>query len=158
MFAWPARCRKPGPPSRCPEPARPARPGKPFDPEGVAEAVAHVRSLIDEEVAAGIPPSRIVVGGFSQVGGRAKGALRDGHTPPGRAQPVRWLAGSRAPSSHQMPPPPPFRPATLCPLPAPAARAQGGHVAYKAVLGHPEPLGGCAALSTWLEPSLKDVR
>lgn len=57
-----------GPPLPCP-----LAPGKPFDPEGVAEAVEHVRSLIAEEVAAGVPPSRIVVGGFSQVGGRAGG-------------------------------------------------------------------------------------
>jgi hypothetical protein len=32
--------------------------GKPFDPEGVGESVAHVRSLIGTEVAAGIPLSR----------------------------------------------------------------------------------------------------
>lgn len=43
--------------------------GKPFDPEGVAEAVEHVRGLIQQEVEAGIPLNRIVVGGFSQVGG-----------------------------------------------------------------------------------------
>lgn len=73
--------------------------GRPFDPEGVAAAVSHVRTLIEQEVAAGIPLSRIVVGGFSQ----------------------------------------------------------GGHVAYKAALTHPQPLAGCIALSTWLEPSLKDV-
>lgn len=42
--------------------------GKPFDPEGVAEAVEHVRALIREEVEAGVPLNRIVVGGFSQVG------------------------------------------------------------------------------------------
>ncbi|PRW60012.1 Acyl- thioesterase 1 [Chlorella sorokiniana] len=73
--------------------------GKPFDQEGVAEAVEHVRGLIQQEVEAGIPLNRIVVGGFSQ----------------------------------------------------------GGHVAYKVALQHPQPLGGCAALSTWLEPSLQDV-
>ncbi|PSC76869.1 acyl-thioesterase 2 [Micractinium conductrix] len=73
--------------------------GKPFDPQGTAEAVEHVGGLIAEEVAAGIPLNRIVVGGFSQ----------------------------------------------------------GGHVAYKTALTHPDPLGGCIALSTWLEPSLKDV-
>ena len=58
--------------------------------------MAHVRELVQAEVAAGVPASRIVVGGFSQ----------------------------------------------------------GGHIAYKAVLTHPEPLAGCLALSTWLEPSL----
>lgn len=73
--------------------------GKPFDPTGTAESVDYVRTLIEQEVAAGIPPERIVVGGFSQ----------------------------------------------------------GGHIAYKTVLTHPVPLAGCAALSTWLEPSLKDV-
>lgn len=31
-------------------------------------------------------------------------------------------------------------------------------MAYKAVLTHLQPLAGCIALSTWLEPSLKDVR
>lgn len=74
-------------------------PGKPFDPAGVAESVAHVQSLIAEEVAAGIPLNRIVVGGFSQ----------------------------------------------------------GGHVAYKTVLTNDAPLAGCIALSTWMEPSLKEV-
>lgn len=73
--------------------------GKPFDPEGVAAAVAHVNTLIEEEVAAGVPRHRIVVGGFSQ----------------------------------------------------------GGHVAYKTVLSAAQPLAGCIALSTWLEPSLKEV-
>ena len=38
-----------------------------------------------------------------------------------------------------------------------ATALQGGHVAYKTALTHPDPLGGCIALSTWLEPSLKDV-
>lgn len=42
-----------------------------MDPEGVAESVAHVKGLIDKEIEAGIPPSRIVVGGFSQ-GERAR--------------------------------------------------------------------------------------
>ena len=73
--------------------------GKPFDPEGVAEAVAHVRSLIQEEVAAGVPPSRIVVGGFSQVrgccwhgteGGRAGGASQGWH---GTCNAARGAAG-----------------------------------------------------------------
>jgi predicted esterase len=59
-----------------------------------------VRSLVEEEVAAGIPRNRIVVGGFSQ----------------------------------------------------------GGHIAYKTVLTSEQPLAGCIALSTWLEPSLKKVR
>lgn len=40
----------------CSEPA-----GKPFDPEGVTEAVEYVRSLIAEEVAAGIPLDRMCV-------------------------------------------------------------------------------------------------
>ncbi|KAL4459022.1 hypothetical protein ABPG75_013887 [Micractinium tetrahymenae] len=73
--------------------------GKPFDPQGVAESVDYVRGLIAEEIAAGIPLNRIVVGGFSQ----------------------------------------------------------GGHIAYKTVLTHPQPLAGCVALSTWLEPSIKEV-
>lgn len=51
-----------------------------------------------------------------------------------------------APCAGQCPSPP-----LLC------AALQGGHVAYKVVLTHPEPLAGCAAMSTWLEPSLKDV-
>lgn len=39
-----------------------------FDPEGVAESIAYVSDLVGKEVAAGTPPSRIVVGGFSQGG------------------------------------------------------------------------------------------
>ena len=66
-----------------------------FDPEGTAESVAYVASLVAEEIAAGIPPERIVVGGFSQ----------------------------------------------------------GGHIALKASLQHPTKLAGCAAMSTWMEPS-----
>lgn len=35
--------------------------------------------------------------------------------------------------------------------------SQGGHIAYKTVLTHPQPLAGCAALSTWLEPSIREA-
>lgn len=35
--------------------------------------------------------------------------------------------------------------------------SQGGHIAYKTVLTHSQPLAGCAALSTWLEPSIKEA-
>lgn len=73
--------------------------GKAMDPEGVAESMAHVNALIDAEVRGGVPPSRIVVGGFSQ----------------------------------------------------------GGHIALKVALTHTPPLAGCAALSTWLEPSKFEV-
>jgi predicted esterase len=33
-----------------------------------------------------------------------------------------------------------------------AGFSQGGHLAYKTALSHPQPLAGCVALSTWLEP------
>lgn len=36
------------------------------EPEGLAEAIAKVHAWIDAEVAAGMPPSRIILGGFSQ--------------------------------------------------------------------------------------------
>lgn len=39
-----------------------------FDPEGTIESVEYVGSLIEKEIQAGIPPERIVVGGFSQGG------------------------------------------------------------------------------------------
>jgi predicted esterase len=39
-----------------------------FDPEGTSESVEYVGSLIEKEIQAGIPPERIVVGGFSQGG------------------------------------------------------------------------------------------
>lgn len=41
---------------------------KGFDPEGTAESIAYVDDLIAAEVKAGIPPERIIVGGFSQGG------------------------------------------------------------------------------------------
>lgn len=39
-----------------------------FDPEGTFESIDYVHSLIEKEVEQGIPPERIVVGGFSQGG------------------------------------------------------------------------------------------
>jgi len=39
-----------------------------FDPDGTDESVKYVMDLIDQEVAAGIPTERIVLGGFSQGG------------------------------------------------------------------------------------------
>jgi lysophospholipase I len=39
-----------------------------FDPDGVAESVEYVKTLVQKEIANGIPASRIVVGGFSQGG------------------------------------------------------------------------------------------
>jgi predicted esterase len=48
--------------------------GKAFDPEGTQESVEFVNGLIAAEVAAGIPPERIVLGGFSQ-GGHVSGSL-----------------------------------------------------------------------------------
>eukprot|EP00887_Chlorella_sp_A99_P006666 scaffold3.g6666.t1 len=42
--------------------------GRPFDTEGTIQSVDYVKGLVAEEVAAGIPESRIVVGGFSQGG------------------------------------------------------------------------------------------
>jgi len=41
-------------------------PDSPDDEEGATQAIEYVHKIIAEEVAAGIPPSRIVVGGFSQ--------------------------------------------------------------------------------------------
>ena len=43
------------------------------DKQGVMEAVTYLGQLVEEEVKAGIPAERIVVGGFSQV--RAHWAL-----------------------------------------------------------------------------------
>ena len=42
-------------------------PSGPEDEAGVKAAAAYVNTLIEAEVAAGIPSERIVVGGFSQV-------------------------------------------------------------------------------------------
>jgi predicted esterase len=39
-----------------------------FDSEGFAQSKALVDDIIDREVQAGIPPNRIIVGGFSQGG------------------------------------------------------------------------------------------
>ena len=39
-----------------------------FDPEGTEESLSFVEKLIEEEIDAGIPENRIVVGGFSQGG------------------------------------------------------------------------------------------
>ncbi len=38
------------------------------DGEGIQQSVNYMESLVREEVAAGIPASRIVIGGFSQGG------------------------------------------------------------------------------------------
>lgn len=73
--------------------------GKEMDPAGIRCSVEYVRGLVAAEVAAGIAPQRIVLGGFSQ----------------------------------------------------------GGHIALKAALMHAPRLGGCAALSTFLEPSLTEI-
>lgn len=51
--------------------------GKPFDPQGVEESIAYIRSLIQNEIQSGISANRIVIGGFSQGGHIAlKTALR----------------------------------------------------------------------------------
>lgn len=42
--------------------------GTPMDAAGLEESVAYVNKIVDAEIAAGIPPSRIVLGGFSQGG------------------------------------------------------------------------------------------
>lgn len=46
-------------------------PSGPEDEEGIRRAAEMVHSLIAEEVAAGIPTKRIVLGGFSQGGALA---------------------------------------------------------------------------------------
>lgn len=46
-------------------------PSGPEDEEGIRRAAEMVHSLIAEEVAAGIPTQRIVLGGFSQGGALA---------------------------------------------------------------------------------------
>lgn len=38
------------------------------DKEGISQAMVYLGSLVSEEVKAGIPTSRIVIGGFSQGG------------------------------------------------------------------------------------------
>lgn len=43
----------------------------PEDEKGIKQAAAEIRLLIDEEVAAGISPSRVILGGFSQGGALA---------------------------------------------------------------------------------------
>lgn len=46
-------------------------PTGPEDEEGITRAASKVHSMINEEVAAGIPSKRIVLGGFSQGGALA---------------------------------------------------------------------------------------
>eukprot|EP00889_Picochlorum_renovo_P000527 jgi/Picre1/27557/NNA_000524.t1 len=46
-----------------------------FDEEGTQEAVQYVEQLISQEVEGGVPPERIVLGGFSQGGHVALKAL-----------------------------------------------------------------------------------
>jgi len=43
----------------------------PEDEEGIKKASEYVKSLIDEEIKLGIPPERIMIGGFSQGGSLA---------------------------------------------------------------------------------------
>lgn len=50
---------------------RSLEPSGPEDEEGIRRAAEMVHSLIAEEVAAGIPTKRIVLGGFSQGGALA---------------------------------------------------------------------------------------
>lgn len=38
------------------------------DERGIVESSAYLRSLVDDQVRKGIPPSRVVIGGFSQGG------------------------------------------------------------------------------------------
>jgi predicted esterase len=54
------------------------------DTEGILQAKSEIQALIDKEIEAGIPPERIVLGGFSQGGALA---LATGLTTP------RKLAG-----------------------------------------------------------------
>lgn len=46
-------------------------PSSPEDEDGIRKAAGTIHSIIAEEVAAGIPTSRIVLGGFSQGGALA---------------------------------------------------------------------------------------
>jgi len=46
-------------------------PGSAEDEEGIVKAAAALNHLVDKEIAAGIDPSRIVIGGFSQGGATA---------------------------------------------------------------------------------------
>ena len=51
--------------------------GRPFDPEGTQESVDYINRLVADEVAeSGLPLSRVVVGGFSQVGVGGQGGGR----------------------------------------------------------------------------------
>lgn len=52
-------------------------PDDPEDAKGIGEAVARVEALVQDEIDAGVPPQRIIVGGFSQGGSIAlQAALR----------------------------------------------------------------------------------
>lgn len=57
--------------NKCRFDLRSLEPSGPEDEEGIRRAAEMVHSLIAEEVAAGIPTKRIVLGGFSQGGALA---------------------------------------------------------------------------------------
>eukprot|EP00887_Chlorella_sp_A99_P001667 scaffold8.g1667.t1 len=109
--------------------------GKEMDPAGIRCSVEYVRGLVAAEVAAGIAPQRVVLGGFSQASERLLRRMDALSLPCDAPNPVFVL--------------PPRR--------AARARVQGGHIALKAALMHAPRLGGCAALSTFLEPSLTEI-
>ena len=46
-------------------------PSDPEDEEGIRKAAQNVHSMINDEIAAGIPSNRIIIGGFSQGGALA---------------------------------------------------------------------------------------
>ena len=92
------------------------------DKAGTQAAVEYVSSLIQQEVAAGIPLDRIVVAGFSQ----ARTA-----PPPDCTISVRGLLRDGPMRAHGC--------------------SQGGHVSLKTALAQPQPIAACVGLSTWCE-------
>lgn len=62
------------------------------DVEGIKRAASSVHSLIEEELKAGIPSTRIVIGGFSQGGALSLySSLRTPHTLAGVVALSCWL-------------------------------------------------------------------
>lgn len=73
------------------------------DPDGLLDSVAYIKELIGQEVAAGIPEDRVVVGGFSQGGQIALRTFLD-QVPPlaGCAAMSTWLGSNQTLASEQI--------------------------------------------------------
>lgn len=51
------------------------------DAPAIGQSVEYVKGLVQDEIAAGTPANRIVIGGFSQVGSTANLLIAPGHHP-----------------------------------------------------------------------------